>query len=408
MRKLRLTALLFGTIAMFGCGGHSGSNSIPAPGVNELRIGGLLSLTGNWNTLGKASKAAMELARDDVNAYFAGQGLPTRVSLDIRDTKLQPDLAFAQFNTEISHGAWAVVGPQSSSEVAAVKSVADSYSTPLISQGSTASSLSIAGDYVFRMVPDDVREAKALVALLQADGIQAVVPVARNDAGNGGLYNSVTARFGDVGGQLSTGVRYDATTTDFAATLASIHSQVVDLEATHSAAQVGVYLAGFDEVAQILSLAQSDPVLSAVHWYGSDGVVGSTALSTNSGAAAFMTAHGFPSPIFGLDPGMVGSWSPIARRIKSRSGVDPDAFALSAYDAVWLAALAFQNGGSADHGAFRDSLVSTASTYTGVTGPTKFDAAGDREAGNFDFWSVNGTTWTQVAHYKASDGSITR
>ncbi|AIE85363.1 Extracellular ligand-binding receptor [Fimbriimonas ginsengisoli Gsoil 348] len=401
---------------MIGCGGSSGNNpgTTPVPTANELRIGGLFSLTGNWNTLGKASKAAVELARDDVNAYFASRSIATRVTLFVTDTKLLPETAAADLNSLVDKQVRYVVGPQSSSEVARLKATADSSGTLLISQGSTASSLSIADDNVFRMVPDDVREAKALVALARADGIQALIPVARDDAGNGGLFTSVSARFSDVGGEVAAGIRYGANETDFTATLNSVRAAIVALRATHTDAQIGVYLAGFDEDAQILALAQADPTLSAVKWYGSDGVVSSAALSSNAGSAAFMSQHGFPNPIFGLDDSAVGTWSPVAQRIKAKSGVDPDAFALSAYDAVWLAALSYQAAGGSAATATdrRNSLFATASTYTGVTGPTKFDASGDRNDGNFDFWSVGGSAgsyrWMRVASYKAADGSIVR
>jgi branched-chain amino acid transport system substrate-binding protein len=62
----------------------------------------------------------------------------------------------------------------------------------LISQGSTASSLSIAGDNIFRLVPDDTREAVAMTTMLRADGIRALIPVWRTDLGNDDLAHSVT------------------------------------------------------------------------------------------------------------------------------------------------------------------------------------------------------------------------
>lgn len=407
-----LSLATLATFGLVGCGGNGG-DSTPAPAANEFRIGGLFSLTGNWNTLGKASKAAVELAESDVNAYFKSRGIVTRVKVVVSDTKLDGAQALKSMNSLAAGGAHVFIGPQSSSEVAALKANADSTGSILISQGSTASSLSIADDNVFRMVPDDVREAKALVALAQADGIQAIVPVARQDAGNDGLFNSVTARFTEAGGTLGTGVRYSTSTTDFAATLASIKASVQALQATHSNAQIGVYLAGFDEVASILAGIGSDPVLSAVKWYGSDGVAQSAALTSNAATANGSISVGFPNPIFGLDDGMVGTWSPISQRIKAKSGVDPDAFALSAYDAVWLAALAHENAGSTWNAAtFRTALMSTADGYTGVTGPTKFDASGDRNTGNFDFWGIASSgssfVWKRVAVYRATDGAIVR
>lgn len=411
MKYVNAVIGLFLTLAVAGCGG-SGSDSLTPASANEFRIGGLFSLTGNWNTLGNASKAALELAQDDVNAYNAAHGIATRVKVVIADTKLDPATAKSAMQRLHGQSVDVFIGPQSSSEVANLVSETAAEGTVLISQGSTASSLSIAGDNVFRMVPDDVREARALVALAQADGIQALVPVARDDAGNGGLYNSVTARFTAVGGQLGTGVRYSASATDFTETLASIRASVTALKSTHSDAQIGVYLAGFDEVAGILSAIKADPVLSSVKWYGSDGVVQSVPLLEDAPASGATTV-GFPNPIFGLNDADKATWEPIAARIKAKSGVDPDAFALSAYDAVWLAAKARETAGATwNVEAYKAALTNAAASYTGVTGPTTFDVNGDRDNGNFDFWSITGATgsykWSRVAVYEAADGSIVR
>lgn len=411
--KLSYRLLCLAALAIpLGCGG-GGSNPTVPPAENELRIGGLFSLTGNWNTLGRASKAAVELAQEDVNAYLAERGSLTRVRVEVADTKLEPDRALTEMSRMGDNGATVFIGPQSSAEVAAVKAAADASGTLVISQGSTSSALSIADDYVFRLVPDDVREAAALVALLEEDGVKAIVPVARDDSGNGGLYTSTRTAFIAAGGSVTAGVRYGTTVTDFTATLATVRAQVETLRATHANAEVAIYLAAFDEAADILAAAKDDSVLSTVKWYGSDGVALSAALTDNENAAAFAATAGYPNPIFGLDDADEDTWGPVAARIKARSGVDADAFALSAYDAVWLAALAHEAPGSnASPAAYRAAFKAQADGYAGVTGSTKLDAAGDRDAGNFDFWSIvsSGATfqWKRTAIYKASDGSIIR
>jgi branched-chain amino acid transport system substrate-binding protein len=415
-RRVFLLSSVLGGALLSGCGGsgdNGGDGSIPPPQANEFRIGALLSLTGNWNTLGRASKAAVELAQEDVNAYLAGQGSATRVRVVVADTKLEGDRALTEMRRLETLGAKVFVGPQSSSEVAALRTAANTDGTVLISQGSTASSLSIADDNVFRLVPDDVREARALVALLKADGVDAIVPVAREDAGNVGLFDSTRAAFAEGGGHATTGVKYATTTTAFGPVVDAIKAQVQAHQAQDPGETVAVYLAGFDEVAGLLEAAKNDSVLSAVKWYGSDGVVFSQPLIENRNAATFATQAGYPNPIFGLDDAMVGAWSPIAQRIKTRSGVDADAFALSAYDAVWVAALAHRSaGGTGNIANFKAKFVETANSYTGVTGSTKLSAAGDRDSGNFDFWSIatsgNSFRWKRTAVYRASDGQIVR
>jgi branched-chain amino acid transport system substrate-binding protein len=159
-----------------------------------IYIGALLSLTGNWSSLGIMSKTLLLMAKHDVNNYLAAHGSLKRVDLVLRDTQLDPGIALQKFQELIDKKVVAVVGPQSSSEVAALKGLADSKKIPLISQGSTASSLALSGDMVYRLVPDDSNESEAMMALLIARNVNVVVPVWRNDAGNVGLRNSLKKR----------------------------------------------------------------------------------------------------------------------------------------------------------------------------------------------------------------------
>ena len=53
-------------------------------------IGGLFSLTGNWNTLGKDAIAAAEIAINQANVIAAERGLSIRFSFSNFDTKLIP------------------------------------------------------------------------------------------------------------------------------------------------------------------------------------------------------------------------------------------------------------------------------------------------------------------------------
>lgn len=55
-----------------------GNGSAIAAEETEFTVGGLLSLTGNVQTLGKSSKAAMEIAISDANAAAAAGGLALR------------------------------------------------------------------------------------------------------------------------------------------------------------------------------------------------------------------------------------------------------------------------------------------------------------------------------------------
>ncbi|HET6230662.1 MAG TPA: ABC transporter substrate-binding protein [Longimicrobiaceae bacterium] len=382
-----------------------------ADSARDVTIGGVFSLTGNWATLGVTSKAAMELAVEDVNAYAAGRGI--HFVARVEDTKLDPATALAKVQALHGAGVQVVVGPQSSAELAAIKPYVDANAMLVVSQSSTAGSLAVAGDGIFRFTPSDSLEGVAVSALMWDDGIRAVVPIWRADAGNQGLHTATAARFASAGGTVSTGVEYAATATAFATPVASLSAQVHQALATHPAGQVGVYLAGFDEVADVFALAAADPELSSVRWYGSDGVALSAAVLARPAAVAFSERVGFPNPVFGLDPTAQDRWKPVADRIRARAGQEPDAFALGVYDAVWVAAMAYLASPAHPSAAdLKTRFVATAGSYYGVTGWTALNAAGDRKYADFDFWGIraSGSThaWTRVASYDTKLGLLSR
>lgn len=394
-----LAAALLLSVTLAAC---SDDGDKPAP--QTLKLGALLSLTGDWSSLGQTSQAALELGVADVNADLIRRGSGLRVELTVEDTKLVPDLAVAALGRFATQGVRVVIGPQSSAEVRAVAGEADTRGVLVVSQGSTAHTLAIAGDNVFRLCPDDVQEGAAIAALMAKDGVQVIVGATRGDAGNQGLQTSTRAAFEARGGSVSDVFVYAPGTTDFANTIAALEAAVAQATEEHGAAAVAVYLTAFDEAAMLFAQATDIAALRGVRWYGSDGVAASPALLVES-AAAFATAVGYPCPIFGLDPNDAARWQPIASAVETASGIEPDAYALSTYDAVRLAADAYQEAGGVDDiEAYKRAFARLADGYTGVTGSLQLNAAGDRATGPFDFDAIcpasAGHAWRQVGTYR--------
>ena len=384
-----------------------------ATNSREITIGGLFSLTGNWATLGVTSKAAMELGIEDVNQFLAAGESGFRFNANIQDTKLDPAVALTSVTAMKASGIEVVIGPQSSAEVAAIRTYVNDNGVLVISQSSTAGSLAIANDNVFRLTPSDTLEAVALVGLMKADAVKTIIPFWRNDAGNIGLQVATRALFGATG-TVKAGLQYEATATDFTAALASLKTQVQAAIAERGGvAEVAVAHAGFDEVVEIFKAASVDPVLSSVRWYGTDGTALNEPLRTNAVAAAFAKKVNFWTPTPGVDEGARARWEPVATRIAARAGAQPDAFALAVYDAVWLAAQAYLATGGKGHVLpLKSALVAAADGFYGASGWTKLNAAGDRKFGDFDFFALsqNGSsfTWGLAGQYNTLTGILTR
>ena len=400
--------MLFGVIV---CGvlafvGRAGGDP---PGQSHsqrvFKVGVLASLTGSWSSLGQNTVAALQIAEEQIEAEAIQQHGGYRFHFFVRDTQLDPSQALAAIQDLDRRGVKIIIGPQSSAELAMIKPYADAHNILVISQGSTASSLAIPGDNIFRFCPNDRREAEAIVALMWHDGIRAIVPLWRNDAGNNGLHDSVQAAFLAQGGNVESGYQYDTTTSDFSAATASVASQVENLVGGGTdPSTIAVYLAAFDEVVGVFHSAQGNMTLSNTTWYGSDGVALSAVLPADSTAGAFAANADYPNPIFGLDDALQNEWQPIADEIEARTGIEPDAFALSAYDALFVVQRALEDiGDLRNFAAFKSAFVNEADHYEGVTGSTALDPAGDRLKRVFDFWAVRpdggGYGWVRIGTY---------
>lgn len=367
----------------------------------KIKVGALLSITGGWSSLGKASKAALDIAVIDINNYLAGIGSPYTVSIIIEDTKLDTNFALQKLKSLKEQGISFVIGPQASAEVAAIKKYADQNEMLIISQGSTAGILAINDDNIFRFCPSDSLEGDAIAKLMWKDGIRCYIPYSRNDAGNLGLQNAAKASFSRLGGNAGSGVVFDAMATNFA--LQTIKNEVVQQKTIYGNDKVAVYLTIFDQVLKLFKDAAKDPDLAGVKWYGSDGVVLDERLTQDTVVAGFAEQVYYPCPTYGLSEDNRFRWEPLAAQVKALTGAEPDAFGLACYDALWVSVLAYiSSSSSQDFNKLKKAFVQTADTYYGVTGTTILNAAGDRKFGYYDYWAVrkenNSYIWKLIAH----------
>ncbi|MBD1366351.1 ABC transporter substrate-binding protein [Mucilaginibacter sp. ZT4R22] len=399
MRKLLLPVIALFAVALLV---QSCAKSTKVIVSQPVKVQGLFSITGNWSSLGITSRAALELAQEDINKYLAQKDAKFHIEVAISDTKLETETARLLFVDAKDRGVKFVIGPQSSAELATVKPEADAHDVLVVSQSSTAGSLAIAGDNVFRFCPSDKIEGAASGATIFKQGSTGLVTVARDDAGNKGLQASTGAAFTAKGGEVSAIAPYPITSANYASVMASIKAEVARLTTSKGAGKVAIYLASFDEGIELFKLASAEPTLNSIKWYGGDGVVLSTALLTDPVVAEFAIKTGFFAPSFGLPDALKSKWEPLAARIKAKTGIDPDAYALAAYDALWTIAYTLEgtDGSTTDFAKIKTLFVAEANKDTGVTGADALDAAGDRATGTFDYFGIvkDGSTykWTLV------------
>lgn len=356
----------------------------PARMATVFELGAVINMspTGDPDT-----QAALRLAVEDVNAYFVERDWPVQIELAVEGTGLDPAVALAKFQSLAARGLGVVIGPESSGEVEAIKPFTDASDLVVLSHCSTAPALAIPGDSIYRMVPTDVLQAESIARLIRSHGRTAVVPMWRADIFGDGLAAALRRDVAALGGTVLPGVRFAPDVGDYAGDLAALAAQVESARATFGDA-VAVAFFGFgSDGAAILGQASAFPVLGTVSWYGSDGTALSREILGEPAAARFAFLVGFFNTLF-ADIHTSRADAVRARVGAAVGGGSVYYCALAAYDAVWLAALSAMVAGTEDATAFKRALVDVAASYEGTTGPTTFDAAGDRGDAAYDVWAI--------------------
>jgi branched-chain amino acid transport system substrate-binding protein len=362
----------------------------PARTKTVIHLGALITMsaTGDPDT-----QVALQLAVEDFNAFFAGRGSRLgrgshhRVRLTVEGTGLDPDVALEKIELLAVRGLNVVIGPESSAEVEAIKPFTDANDMVLLSHCSTAPSLAIPGDSVYRLVPSDLHQAAAIARLIVRDGKRAIVPMWRAGVWGDDISSAASQQFVELGGTVYPGVRFDPQAVDFSGDLAALTAQVEQARASFGGA-VAVAFFGFGtEGAAVLAQAADFPALGAVTWYGSDGTALSREILGDPRAAGFAVQTGFFNTLFA--DVHTQKADAVRERISAAIGGGSVHFcAMAAYDAVWLAALSAAVVGTRDIDRFKRALVAIADSYEGATGPTTLDAAGDRADAAYDVWAI--------------------
>jgi len=408
--------------------------SDPTTDGNTVKIGALLPLSGVASSSSKTTEAALDMAVEDVNDYFLRANSSLRFDLVIEDTESDPSMSLEKLKLLAEDDIRTVVGPETSAELDSLRDYANNNGIILVSHSSTAPSLAIKGDNIFRFVPDDTHQAEAISNLMWSDGIRVVIPFWRNDVYGSELIQAVRENFQKLGGQLimDNQTRYEPRTGQLAASLYRINfalwdkdlrnldSKVQQAISLHGADRVGVYIISLDEITPILIQAHSYPSLSKVKWYGSDGSVLNERLIKNYDSAHFAVNTSFYNPIYSIDHDDSEKLDNHLKQVRKEIGINSSPYSAVAYDAFWVLAAAENNtrfSSILKNGSFsssendnksnetsivtgdnalagthihklKDELVLTANSYHGITGNTTLNAMGDRLGAVYDFWAV--------------------
>jgi ABC-type branched-subunit amino acid transport system substrate-binding protein len=375
----------------------------------EFLVGAIVPLTGSFSSIGRSEKIALEKAEYDVNKHFEDSNSSSSSShfnLLVVDSKTSPEGSLVAIKKLHENGAKIIIGPATSIAVSAAKEYADANNIILVSYSSTSPLLSIEGDNVFRLVPDDTNQGKIVAERMISDGIKVIVPIWRGDIYGNELYKSTKSYFEKLGGEVEEGINYKPHTGKFATSLHRINflmwnqeleklnAIVSDAVKKYGANSVGVYAISYDEITPILIQSPLYEVLGKVRWYGSDSIAQNHQITKNVDSALFAMKVNLSNPLYSVDSETDKSHDLKEVLEKKLHEVSSITYPALAYDSYWIAALGLDNNSTINNSnenltrSFKEVVVETAESFDGISGKIKLNKAGDRIGENYDFWIV--------------------
>ncbi|MXX21492.1 MAG: ABC transporter substrate-binding protein [Cenarchaeum sp. SB0661_bin_35] len=371
----------------------------------EVEVGVIYPLTGRLSSKGAENLAGTQLGAEDFNAFLKSINEEWELALTVEDSETDPNAALEKAQALLSRGISIIIGPETSGNTGQVKPYADTNDMMLISCCSTAPSLAIAGDSVYRLVPDDSKQGVAVGSLLYSSDIIAVVPIWRGDAYGDGLRDAVKMDFESRGGFVHEGIRYTPDAADFSGEVATLADQVQMMVDEYGAQQVAVLIIAFDESVQLVQGSANYDILDDVRWFGSESLTKGTPLIEDRIARDFVNRVQFTSMQIAENRGEV--YERVTNHILDKYGNLPTTFVYQAYDASWLVGLSILETGSSDAASVKSVFHDVATGYSGALGATTLNEAGDLAAADYAIWNIAGNTWVEIGKYSLLADAIT-
>ncbi len=327
-----------------------------------------------------------ELAEERVNARCEAEGSGYRFEYIVTCAESSPDEALEL--TEAYHlgGVDLVVGYAWNSQLEASMGYAVENGMVLVSPGST-SPLYARNDTVYRLCPDDNRQAAAIATAIAGFGVHEAVILHRDDQWGAPFAESLLWECRAQGVEATTRLGYTSGETDYHGVLLEAEEAIEDAVGIRGAGKVAVAFIGLGEASAILNKAMEYPGLVNVTWFGTDATTLDPRLIQEAGeAAAKVTLVG---------PENVHVYNEDFREVEAlyaeEFNTPLDFYTANVYDGCMLAALAVAEADSAKGLDVAEVFPEVAYGHYGITGPLDLNPAGDRSWIRYYFYGYYGS-----------------
>lgn len=260
MRKSQVLLFAFALICMCaiaGCTAQNGSKT--SEDKEPIKIGFIGPLAGDAANIGQNSKAAVEIAVEEINNAGGVKG--RKIEVIYEDGACEGKTASNAANKLININKVPVIlGGACSGETSAFTGAAEQSKTVVLSYCSSAPAISNAGDYIFRNIPSDLYQgAFAAEYLFNKLNIKRIaILYAKNDY-HTGIKETFINSFAKIGGEITAEEGYEQTSRD-------LRTQLAKIKAANPEA---LYFLGYTE-ASISGLKQAKELGLDMQIIGSD------------------------------------------------------------------------------------------------------------------------------------------
>ena len=378
---------LAGTLAA-GCSSASPASSSSPKG--PIKIGMITSLSGPYTPLGTNDRLGAE---QEVSAINAAGGIDGRkIDLIVEDDKTDPTQAVTDYESLVSDGVVAIVGPVFSSSAVATEQYAARAKIPTIDTAAADNLVSPVNYYVYMTPPTTKIVAQQLLAYMKAKGLTKMAVARDTSAFPTAGWDNMKAMAPSYGVNFIYDGEFALTATDFTTILTQVKasgaqglmvwgSGPAEVTLTKQAKAMGLTIPLLFSHAEA-SYLYTKPVGSAgngVVIASSIGGIGPSLPSSYPGratitgfASTFQKSNGYYPPEFAFDAG--GAVAMFAKAIKEDGATSADI-------AKALSTMTITTGDGtyhfspSDHSGLTVSQVAIARDENGTLVPTQFTKA---------------------------------
>ncbi len=368
--------------------------------ADDIKIGALMSMTGDLQAYGETSLNGIKLAVKEINAAGGAAGSMLAVAVGDDQTNPQVGVDAAKKLVELEKVAALIGALPSGVTIPVAKSVSAAAGVVQISNASTSPAITDLddGDVLFRTIPSDAFQGVALAEVVNGKGVKNVAVLYINNDYGEGLAKAFAGAFEAKGGKVSANLAFEPGNASYRGELQ---------QAAEGKAEALVLIAYPENGNIILKQSLEEGFFKAFIF--TDGMKAPEVIA----AIGADNLNGS----YGTAPEALAD-SETAKRFKDAyqkefGELPPKPFIDSAYDATFLIGLAIEKAGGTDrkkiHAALREvanapgekvlpgefakakELIKAGKDidYVGAAGEQDFDAKGD-VGGTFAHWAIEG------------------